>query len=78
MCQINQCTTLIIFHAIKLSCAPGCFYRMADVITRLLFLLLYLKTFYNVLNDDEDDIPQEMLFCFDTDAVISFVAGKAT
>lgn len=44
------------------------------------FFLLYLKkkkTFYNVFNnnndDDEDNIPKEIVFCFDTNAVICFL-----
>lgn len=49
---------------------------------QIVFFLLYLKkkTFYVFNNnndddeeDDEDDIPKEIVFCFDTNAVICFL-----
>lgn len=53
---------------------------MADVtrtVADCFFVILKKKTFYNVFNnnddDDEDDIPKEIVFCFDTNAVICFL-----
>lgn len=54
---------------------------MTDVITNCFFFLLlknFLEWLDNCNEDDEEHIPKEIVFCFDTDAVICFLPIKAT